>query len=105
MPKAFHPDGVTELRTLFNTYLEKSDHPEIYYGLDECAVSVLSSIQSLLHVLADYANFTHEHSTDRLFADDYDLACSLAVVSDLCSIARDAVSVELNCVDRSNTGE
>lgn len=105
MPKAFHPDGVTELRTLFNTYLEKSANPEVYYGLDECAVSTLSSIRSLLNVLADYANFSHEHHSDRLFADDYDLACALATVSDLVGITQKAVDAELNCVDRSTTGE
>lgn len=58
--------------------------------------TVISQVSSALSVLADYAYVKGLNPQDQLLAEDFDLAATLGLLSDVAAIASAASNVETN---------
>ena len=63
--------------------------------------TVISQVSSALSVLADYAYVKGLNPQDQLLAEDFDLAATLGLLSDVAAIASAASNVETNACLRA----
>ena len=63
--------------------------------------TVISQVSSALSVLADYAYVKGLNPQDKLLAEDFDLAATLGLLSDVAAIASAASNVETNACLRA----
>lgn len=63
--------------------------------------TVISQVSSVLSVLADYAYVKGLNPQDQLLAEDFDLAATLGLLSDVAAIASAASNVETNACLRA----
>lgn len=63
--------------------------------------TVISQVSSALSVLADYAYVKGLNPQDQLLAEDFDLAATLGLLSDVAAIASTASNVETNACLRA----